>query len=199
MTNNSVFFSIITATLGRPSLFDACASIDRQAYHNWEHIVVADVSKEDFNGSLVPKHPNRLVVHLDEPYPHNDYGNKAKNVAYDYINGDYILYLDDDNYYLGETLDILNREIKKREDVDWGVFPMMYFGKRFFNLPPKLFRTDGGQIFHKPVINNEEIRWPDTNHTCEDGKLVDKLVSMAPYATIDIPDELIKMDQSNSR
>lgn len=193
-------FTIITATIGRDTLQRACKSLQQQSYTNYQHIVVFDGHKKDFQEEDY-KHKNRIFLYSG--MRHNDYGNMAKHLAYPHIKGDYVLYLDDDNYYINDTLSILNEWLndykrKYKEYPDWGVFPMIYIGDWFFKQNPGLYRTDGGQIFHKPIINKEEIRWPKTTEPCEDGKLIDKLNRIIRPAMIKIKTPLINFPKANS-
>src|SRR5690606_31787626 len=110
---------IVTATIGRSSLANACKSVERQDYDNWEHIVVVD---GEFDSKLVERyrHPSRIILFTGGRS--NDYGNTPRNFAYNYISGDYVMYLDDDNTL--HDAGVLTRINANIRDENWAVFPI---------------------------------------------------------------------------
>lgn len=175
-------FTIITATILRPGLEKACKSIQNQKYTNWEHIVVVDVPGTDIDQYLAEhpelSHPNRKWFVC--PIAHNNVGNSCRSSVYNKINPDtdYVIYLDDDNWHLGESLTILDRELCRRNEPNWGVFPIFQFGKRLFDLNPGKERTDTNQIYHKPMIGGQPIRFLNRNEYATDGLMVEWLKTL---------------------
>ena len=172
-------FSVITPTILRPSLIETCESIDRQSYHRWQHIVMVDIPIADIPDEKLTlidriKHPNRLIRYCE--VAHKNVGNTCKSRAFKYVCGDYLLYLDDDDSYLGEVFEILNGQIK---DEVWGVFPIERFGEIFFNFPPRMCHTCSNQFFYKPLYPH-----PDNDNYCADGELIDLLRERHPYLVI---------------
>lgn len=172
-------FTVITPTILRPSLVDTCVSIQSQRYDGWQHIVVVDLpadkilpEQQELIGSI--QHRNRLICYCETA--HRNFGNTCKNRGFQYVSGDYLLYLDDDDVYLGEVFETLNQQLS---DQVWGVFPIERFGVVFFNLPPRKCYTASCQFFYKPLYP-----FPESNDYCADGDLVDLLRERHPYLAI---------------
>ena len=89
-------FSIITPTLQRPSLLATCDSVDAQSYPHWQHIVMVDC--ETFDQPLLDKiiTPQRMILQCETP--HRNGGNSCRKNALSFATGDYIIFLDDDNF-----------------------------------------------------------------------------------------------------
>jgi glycosyltransferase involved in cell wall biosynthesis len=173
-------FTVITPTILRPTLVDTCKSIDAQAYSRWQHIVVVDIPPSEIlpdQQKLLEavRHPNRLIRCCETS--HKNFGNTCRNLAFNDVSGDYLLYLDDDDVYLGEVFQILNGRIS---DEVWGVFPIERFGATFLNIPPRMCHTSGIQFFCKPLYP-----WPDHDGYCADGDLIEFLRSTHPYLVIE--------------
>jgi hypothetical protein len=95
--------TIITATLNRPSLVEACASVDAQSYRDWHHFVLGD-------GVLPVDAPSRRrstigfsrALGADEPGVNMPEGtpNPILRWALQHLDlADYVCFLDDDNTY----------------------------------------------------------------------------------------------------
>lgn len=172
-------FTVITPTILRPTLADTCRSIDTQGYGNWQHIVVVDVPDREIRPEQRElldglRHPNREFMFCE--VAHRNVGNTCKHSAFPRVRGDYLLYLDDDDFYLGEVFQTLNREIK---DEVWGIFPVERFGQVFFNIPPGKCQTTCNQFFYRPLYP-----FPDNNNYQADGELIDLLRERHPYLVI---------------
>jgi hypothetical protein len=181
---DSTKFTIMTPTIERDVLKRCCESVNKQTYDNWEHLVIIDGDKINIDVNEAPyKHPNRRF--LKSGKRHHDVGNHARNMAFDEVKGDYIMYLDDDNYFMHEfVLKILSEKVK---DTDWGVYPVVLEGKYFFNDPPGLKKTDVSQIVHKPVIKGEKITYPAEQEYDADGRFIERLKKISkPKMLIDV-------------
>jgi glycosyltransferase involved in cell wall biosynthesis len=172
-------FTIITATILRPSLIDTCRSIDTQSYGLWQHLVAIDLPVHEATPEQLRlvdqiKHPNRQVYQC--AVPHRNYGNTCKSEMFRHVRGDYLLYLDDDDIYLGEVFQTLNREIS---DEVWGVFPIERLGEFFLNLPPRIKFTSGTQFFYKPLYP-----FPNISAYAADGELIEFLRDRHSYLVV---------------
>lgn len=107
--NNRQSITIITATLDRPSLKEACESVDSQTFTNWQHFVLGDgILPHDYC------HPNRTTIGFSQPLGARQ---RARNMpdgtpnpilAWALCNlslGDYVSFLDDDNTYHNDFLE----------------------------------------------------------------------------------------------
>jgi glycosyltransferase involved in cell wall biosynthesis len=172
-------FSVITASILRRTLVDTCKSVENQAYRNWEHIVIVDIPSHEVTpeqhkllDSL--QHSQRTILYCKRR--HKNYGNTCRNEAFDLVTGDYLLYLDDDDVYIGEVFKTLNEQIR---DEVWGVFPIERLGELLLLIPPGLCRTCSNQFYYKPLYP-----YPATDDYEADGQLVDQLRANHPYRII---------------
>lgn len=113
--------SIITPTTGNPYLADCIASVRQQTYKNIEHIVVVD-GKERWQKAdeilLAAEFPNGVNEHVCVlPYPTgtNRYnGHRVYGAATYFADGDYHLWLDDDNMLEPNHVESLVRLVQKK-------------------------------------------------------------------------------------
>ena len=113
--------TIITVTLNRVSLKDACDSVDNQTYTHWHHIVLGDgVLPTDY------KSPKRSTLGFSSPIGATEPGANMRNgtpnpmLRWALKNlhlGEYFCFLDDDNQYAPDFLEKMVRKIEERPDV----------------------------------------------------------------------------------
>jgi len=111
--------SVVIATYNRPQFLQrAIDSVLAQTFKDFELIVVDDHSDKPPNIKL-PESEDRLIAMR---LPHNTgYAVKPRNVGIMIARGDYISYLDDDNVYLPNHLEVLYEAITKNQaDVVYG-------------------------------------------------------------------------------
>lgn len=173
-------YTIVTPTICRPSLLRLCGSIDCQTQTDWEHLVVIDVpgdqmtkTQRDIIASL-PLRKNRSYSYCDRR--HNNYGHSCRHDVWERSKGDYIFYVDDDDY-LADT-DVL-RELDSVNE-PWAIFPVLRHRKLFFNLPPGYQKTGTGMFIHKREIG----RWPDSDSYDADGSFVEELKRRFAYQVV---------------
>jgi len=95
--------SIITATVGRPSLFRVIQNVQDQTFPDWEHVVVADgidLTEEQLIG--VEGDSRRTIVQIQKSK--NDHGKTPQNVGIVASSGEFVTLLDDDNEWLPDHL-----------------------------------------------------------------------------------------------
>jgi len=111
--------SVIISTYNREKLLQrAIDSVLAQTFKDFEIIVVDDHSDKPPNIKL-PEGEDRLIA-MRLPY-NTGYAVKPRNVGIMIARGDYIAYLDDDNVYLPNHLEVLYEAITKhRADVVYG-------------------------------------------------------------------------------
>lgn len=174
-------FTIITPTILRDTLDRTCRSIEEGTHTDWQHIVIID---KPLDKPLFPRHllhPRREWIMCG--IRHNNRGNWCRHSAYPLIKGDYVLYLDDDDYYVNDCLAVLNYSIFGE---DWGVFPTELHGNYLFRHVPGLCNTASCQWYHKPVIKGVQMRWPGPlSEAGQDGRLVDLAMELSQPAFID--------------
>lgn len=113
--------TIITVTLNRDSLKDACKSVDNQTYTNWHHIVLGD--------GILPteyKSPKRSTLGFSSPLGATEPGanmlngtpNPLLRWALKNIHlGEYFCFLDDDNQYCPDFLEKMVAKIEANPDI----------------------------------------------------------------------------------
>ena len=174
-------YTIITPTLCRPSLARLCESVDGQTQADWEHLVVVDIPRDrltkDHRHVLesVPSNPNRSFFYCDRS--HNNFGNTCRRQVWEHAQGDYVLYVDDDDYLADKDA------LKSLDGVTepWAIFPALRHGKIFFHVTPGLWKTGTGMFIHKREIG----RWPDSTVYDADGAFVEELKRDHKYQIVE--------------
>jgi len=160
-------FTIITPTLQRPSLLATCDSVDVQSYPDWQHIVIVDCETLD-----LPRiaHPNRLILQCE--HPHRNGGNTCRRKALESATGDYVIFLDDDNFLAdANVLSSIKESLELAGCPLWAVFPIIRLGGHFFSDPPQNCHIDTlNLVFHRSIAF-----WPETDAYGTDGIVVDTL------------------------
>lgn len=132
-------YSIITPTILRPSLIRLCQSIDHQTCTDWEHIIMVDWGEApDILAQIT--HPARSIHHC--PFPHRNFGNTCRHNAHPLSKGDYLYYLDDDNYLADDRA--LERLLAVTAQL--ALFPILINGQPFYHDPPKLWQVDNANM-----------------------------------------------------
>ena len=110
--------TVITPTTGSHQLYNVLASVNNQTYSNIEHIVVADGPQYSNVTQGMLEGSQALLIQLPYNTGHSQYNGHRIYGAMSYIaNGDYLCFLDQDNWYE-------NNHIESRVDViqqgnDW--------------------------------------------------------------------------------
>lgn len=158
-----------------------CTSIDIQTQSDWEHLIAVDVPRDQMTKdqmevlASIPSRGNRSFFHCNRR--HNNYGHTCRHEIWKYTQGDYILYVDDDDYLADK--DVLN--VLDCVTEPWAIFPLLRQGEVFLNVPPGLCRTGTGMFIHKREIG----RWPDSDSYEADGAFVEELKKSYPYQVVD--------------
>lgn len=172
-------FSIITPTLQRPSLVATCNSINFQSHAKWEHIVIAD--EEVLNEELAEQviHPQRLFFPREFERGSGHSANKVRHEAWQYTDGDYLLYLDDDNRMMGyDSLERVAAELEANGRPQVAFFPIYRLGGIFMPQgKPGCCHVDTSNL----VVAREIGQWPDIPEYTSDGIFIEALVEKYPY------------------
>lgn len=181
------FFSIITPTIQRESLVQTCASLDSQTFTNWQHVVMVDCEKGDYDlwERIDPQEGfgrrNILLCNV----AHKNFGNTCRHNAWEYAIGTYIVFLDDDNTFChDEALSDLASAIEGAGFPDWGIVPMWRHGRQFFTDPPRSCHVDTANLFVKREIG----QWPDGPEYTMDGIFIEELQQHPEYVYKALPD-----------
>jgi glycosyltransferase involved in cell wall biosynthesis len=165
-------FSIITPTLQRESLIKTCESISGQSCMDWQHLVMIDCEKPDGRIlSRIPFNPQRRFTVCGTA--HKNFGNRCRHDAWAYATGEYVLYLDDDNWLTNERV---LENIAAVLTGNWGFFPILRHGQIFYTDQPRSCHADTANV----VVKREIGRWPDGPEYTMDGIWIDALMKNYP-------------------
>jgi glycosyltransferase involved in cell wall biosynthesis len=111
-------------------------------------------------------------------------------LAFDNASGDYILQIDDDDYYADPEVFNTLRCVTK----PWAVFPVLAFGKRCHRKPPAIGLTGSAMFMYR---RDTGLKFPDNTDYSADGQLVEELKSKFEYQSLDDVRELAIYPQAN--
>ena len=109
---SSPLVSVVTRTTGRVELADALASVAAQTYQNVE-VILVDVRGTSSIGWGAPD--GRPSVRMVTKGKHLGRG-AAANAGIDAARGDYVLFLDDDDWFLPDHIEMLVKALAASED-----------------------------------------------------------------------------------
>jgi glycosyltransferase involved in cell wall biosynthesis len=158
-------YTIITPTIQRRSLIDTCASVNTQSCGDWEHIVMIDCVNLDNELVNSIQHPQRQIRQCD--IEHKNGGNTCRYNAWELAKGEYIYYLDDDNFLADDGV----LEDMKIVTDNWALFPIWRLRQKFFHDPPIMCSVDTANLLVKRDIG----RWLNVPNYESDGMLVEEL------------------------
>jgi hypothetical protein len=109
---------------------------------------------------------------------------------------DYVMYLDDDDMYINNTMPVLNAKLQtyKKEDLpNLMVFPCLKNKRKFIMNPPGKYRTTSVQYIHKKNVNGNKISFMSGPYGT-DGDFLDDFVSKYGYSIFDSRMPLVQVD-----
>ena len=111
--------SVIITTHNRCELLkNAIDSVLNQTYKNIECIVVDDAST-DSTELCVKEYVKKGVKYIKIPYEESKGGNYARNVGLNVSTGKYIAYLDDDDEFLKQKIELQESYMEKNKEIGW--------------------------------------------------------------------------------
>lgn len=182
------FFTVITPTIRRISLDDCMESFDNQTFKAKQQIIMVD---GDFPYEVIPG----LTEFHSAGERHNDFGNTARNMAWNYAKGCYLIYLDDDNTLAEpDALWRLALALVESGLPDVAFIPMLMKGNVFMPpRPPVVGAVDTGNI----VVKREIGQWPIKGGYEADGHFAEYLAKKYDCAYLPELEPIIVMEQSN--
>ena len=110
--------SVIITTYDRPKrLKKAIESVIKQSFKDWELIIADDATKGDDVAKVIKSFKSDRIIHNKAAKNHRHHA-KPKNDALKIAKGDYIAYLDDDNEFKTDHLQILYNELIRNPEID---------------------------------------------------------------------------------
>jgi len=169
-----------------------CDSIDIQTCPSYEHIVIIDCPltphKQEILNSIAPN-PRRRFVTTQKKHE-KDFGNAARREGFDLAQGEYILQIDDDDFYsdaeVFKTLECVHKT--------WAVFPVLAYGNRCHPPKPQLGLTGSAMFMYR---RDTGLKFPDNTSYSADGQLVEELKKLYEYQQLDDCRELVIYPQGN--
>lgn len=183
-------FSIITPSLGRDSLVRCCESVDTQTHNDFEHIIVFDgITSET---GICPKDERRHYLTSTATLA---WGNHQRWFAWEHATGDFVIYLDDDNFLAdSESLARIASFLQAIPDTaGFALFPIMRHGSHFLMNPPGMCSTDTANL----VIRRNLARWPDISDREADGVMAERLKAEHDYVIFPDCAPIIVMEKSS--
>jgi glycosyltransferase involved in cell wall biosynthesis len=105
--------SIVTSTTGRPELRRAIESVKRQSYPHIQHFIAVDGPDHHEKAKrIVQEYEGIDVLYL--PYPTKQWGTRIHAALPHLSKGDFLQFLDDDNYLEPEHVERMIRTISER-------------------------------------------------------------------------------------
>lgn len=149
--NSNLLFSIIIPSYNRATFLPkAIKSVSDQTYLNWELIIVDDGSTDNTK-EVVDQFLTDTRVHYH--YQENAERSAARNNGIRVSNGDFITFMDSDEYMDTNRLELLFQGIKKNNNIQALYFTDIRFE---FSNPEKNYVRQG-RFFSFPVNPNELI------------------------------------------
>ena len=180
------FFTVITPTILRTSLNKCVDSVKGQCA---QHIVMVDLY-----GWTNIKRTQEFEIHITGKR-YEDFGNTPRHLAWQYAKGDYLIYLDDDNFlYNVHSLRRLAVALNESGLPDVAFIPMMMKGNVFMPpRPPVVGAVDTGNI----VVKREIGQWPIKGGYEADGHFAEYLASKYDCVYLPELEPIIVMEKSN--
>ena len=152
------FFSVITPLHNSAAFVrDALDSVTGQGFMDYELICICDACTDN-TAEIAKEYAERMII--------TDYGKAgmARNAGLDVARGEWVLFLDDDDWYLPGAFSIIAEELKNQKDIDilaYG-FDWQYIGKTY-QVPGCVKPAVWSKAWRREFVGN--TRFPDWIHT----------------------------------
>lgn len=142
-------FSIIIPIYNVENYLEKCLdSVVSQTYKNYECILVVDKSS-DKSEEIADKYIKKY--NWQKVYEENTGLAKARNLGVDMSNGDYIIFLDGDDYFEKDLLEKLNNQIKNEDLIRYQARDII--NDTYVDYPEKNYDLMSGNDAFEKIIN----------------------------------------------
>jgi len=159
-------FNILIRTSNRPNYFRKCInSILNQTYINY-HVYICYDKKESLSYLNEYKNCDKITFfYVNDSSPEKYKFNLYCNHLLDRVENGYIIFLDDDNYFISnDILSIINISLKKTKILTWKFLrPDKLIYKEDLNSPLVLGEIDTSNVCFCSSIKND-ARWNDKQY-----------------------------------
>lgn len=132
-------FSIIIPVYNVEEYLEQCLeSVKKQTYHDYEVIIVNDGTK-DRSMEIAKKYPYKIINQKNQGL------SVARNTGVKHATGDYILFLDSDDYLEEKTLSSIANSLKNKPDVVRFQIKEVYEDGREIKYPESAFTGKSGE------------------------------------------------------
>ncbi len=176
----SVRFSVIIATIGRPSLRHTLQSIGLATWMDGDEVLVIGDGPRPEARHIVAGFMTRLPVSYAEHAREGSMAGAAqRNFGMWMAQGTHLLFIDDDDRYTLGALDFIRDHVKEAPD-DVHVHKMRARGKRFsfttlWQEQRVFLGNIGTPMFCVPNVPEKVGRWPMNQYCCDIAFLEDTL------------------------
>lgn len=157
MTKKPFFSVIIPAHDSEEFIRKGLESIKSQDFEDYELIIVCDACT-DHTADVAEEYADRVIV--------TDYGRagSARNAALDVAKGEWILFMDDDDWYKPGAFKMIAEELERQKDIDILAYGFEWKGVRTaYQSPIKVYPAVWNKAWRRSFIGTE--RFPDWIHT----------------------------------
>ena len=196
MSEDRIFFSVIIPTFNRSEFLpDAIVSVLNQNYQHWELIVVDDGSIDNTSAVVKSFNDSRIRYFFKK----HEERSVARNFGIEKAKGEYICFLDSDDIYYNNHLQVLSSKITEKD------FPVAIFNtasdidrngditqKEIYNPlkweHPLLFVWEKFLLINSVCVHIDILKqhkFPEKFHTWEDTHLWLRVVAQYPFYQID--------------
>ncbi len=154
--------SVVTPTWHRHDKLRACMdSVRRQLYRGMiEHVVVSDgpdahLSMAMSTGGLRyqdGRYVRQIYDQLPEHDPQQHWGARVRSRAIELCHGELIAYLDDDDVYRSDHIEVLTRALAEHPEAGFAYSKMMIHGREVFADPPAWGHIGTPMIMHRKSL-----------------------------------------------
>ncbi len=109
-------FNIICTTIGRESLERLINSIENQLDYNDYFTLISD-NNHEFVKNLLKKYKVKFKInHIVNNYgPSGKFGHSLLNEYINKVDGDFIMFADDDDYYVPDAFEFIKKTVQERK------------------------------------------------------------------------------------
>lgn len=139
-------FSIVIPVYNVEKYLEKCLeSIKKQAYHDYEVIIVNDGTK-DKSMDIAKKYPYKIINQKNQGL------SVARNTGVKYSKGDYILFLDSDDYLEEQTLPSIANSLKNEPDIVRFQIKEVYENGKEIKYPENSFTGKNGEQAFAEIV-----------------------------------------------